>query len=117
MQKTYAVMKSQKQGHIVFITSVASEKPFEESSSYCMSKYAQKGLVDVMRLLAYKDGIKITEVKPGAVFTPMWGQVPQDMIQKMMHPKPVAQSIMDAILVPGITTVEELTLRPVMGDF
>lgn len=112
MQRAYAQMKLQKSGHMICITSVAAEKPFLESSSYCLSKYAQHGLIEVMPLSAYQDGIKITEVKPGAVHTPMWGNIPEAMIQKMMTPKQVAQSIVDVMVIPGTTTIEELKLRP-----
>lgn len=116
LQKTYAQMKQQKSGHIICITSVAAEKPFLESSSYCLSKFAQHGLIEVMRLSGHQDGIKITEVKPGAVHTPMWGNAPQSMTEKMMTPEQVAQSIVDAMLIPGLTTVEELKIRPISGD-
>ena len=116
-RRIYAQMKKQKSGHIVFITSVAADKPFKESAIYCMSKYAQKGLLDVMRIYGYEDQIKITEVKPGAVATPMWGDVPAEMKAKMMPPADIARSILDAILLPSSSSVEEITLRPLQGDF
>ncbi len=130
MQAAYAQMKSQKalpaaaplsssvihRGDLVWITSIAAEKPFEHSSIYCMSKYAQRGLLDVMRLYARKDGIRVMEVKPGAAHTPMWGDVTPEMIQKMMKPEDIAQMILDALSVHPRTSVEEIVLRPIGGD-
>jgi sepiapterin reductase len=116
MQKTYAQMQKQKFGDIVWITSVAAEKPFEQSAIYCMSKYAQKGLIDVMRLYGYKDHVRIVEVKPGATFTPMWGEIPADMKSRMMEASDIASPILNALLLPFRASVEEILIRPVAGD-
>ncbi len=127
MQSAYAQLKSQKadpqnlypshKGDIVWITSVAAEKPFEMSAIYCMSKYAQRGLIEVMRKLSRKDGIRIMDVKPGAVHTPMWGEnVTPDMIHKMMQPEDIAQIIIDALLVHPRASLEEILVRPIGGD-
>ena len=117
MQATYAQMQKQKSGQIIIITSVAAEKAFKESAVYCMSKFAQRGLIEAMRLYAYKDGIRITEVKPGAAFTPMWGQVPAEMSARMMQASDVGRSIVDALFMPLSASIEEITIRPLHGDF
>ena len=126
MQAAYAQMKSQKvissklathHGDIVWITSVAAERPFEHSSIYCMSKYAQRGLIDVMRIYGRKDGIRIIDVKPGAVLTPMWGEnATPDLVPKMMMPEDIAQLIITALLVHPRASVEEIRVRPIAGD-
>jgi len=126
MQSAYAQMKNQKvtstklkshHGDIVFITSVAAEKPFEHSSIYCMSKYAQRGLIDVMRRYGRKDGIRIIDVKPGAVLTPMWGEnATPDLVPKMMMPEDIAQLIVGALLTHPRASVEEILVRPIAGD-
>lgn len=115
-QKVFELMKKQGSGHIFFITSVASEEPFEQSSIYCMSKYGQKGLVEVMRLYGRKHNVRITNVLPGAVYTPMWGNVEPEMQEKMMQPEDIAGPVVDAYLMPNRTCVEELVFRPVCGD-
>ena len=121
LQKAFIQMKSQTiqnglRGQIQVITSVAGEKPFEQSSIYCMSKYAQRGLLEVMRLYAYREQIRILEVKPGAALTPMWGEVTADMTSKMMKPSDVAIPMIDALLLPPSATLETLTIRPLSGD-
>lgn len=126
LQAAYAQLKKQKtgsasihpdfKGDLVWITSVAAERPFEQSAIYCMSKFAQRGLIDVMRLYGRKDGIRILEVRPGATFTPMWGKVPDEVIPQMSHPDDVAASILDSLLIHPRSTIETLTLRPLHGD-
>ncbi|MBS1958366.1 MAG: SDR family oxidoreductase [Bdellovibrionales bacterium] len=116
LQAVYKQMRVQKGGMIQWITSVAAEKPFDQSAAYCMSKYAQQGLMEVMRLYGYQDGIRLIEVKPGAVHTPMWGDVPPEMSARMMAASDVAQAMIDAIFIPSRTTIEEITIRPLHGD-
>lgn len=115
-QAAFAHMRKKKSGHILFVTSVAAEQPFEQSAIYCMSKYAQKGLAEVLRLYARKTQIKITNVMPGAVLTPMWGKVSSKQAEKMMDAEAVARAIGDTLLLPRNAVIEELTIRPVTGD-
>lgn len=115
-QKIFAEMQARQSGHIFFITSVAAETPFEQSALYCASKFGQKGLVEVLRLYARKCNVRITNVMPGAVATPMWGDAKETLIDKMMMPEDVATPIVDAYLQPVRTSVEEIVLRPIKGD-
>lgn len=126
MQAAYRQIQSQPQlatndfpfhrGDLVWITSAAAEKPFEQSAIYCMSKYAQRGLIEVMRLYGRKDGIRIIDIKPGATLTPMWGAVDPSQEQKMMKAKDVAKITLDAILVHPRASVEDILIRPISGD-
>ena len=63
-QEAFRVMKAQGSGHFIFVTSVAAEKAFEQSAIYCMSKFGQKGLVEVLRLYGYRHNIRVTNVMP-----------------------------------------------------
>ncbi len=120
MQATYAQMKKQSstklRGQIQWITSIAAEKPFPQSAIYCMSKYAQRGLIDVMRSYAQQDGIRILDVKPGATLTPMWGEVTGEMKSKMMSARDIANPMVNALLLAPEASLEELTIRPIGGD-
>jgi sepiapterin reductase len=115
-QKVFAVMEQKKSGHIFFVTSIAAETAFKSSAVYCMSKFGQKGLVETMRLYGRACNVRITNVMPGAVFTPMWGEVPEEMKSGMMMPEDISPSVVSAYLLPGRTSVEELVIRPVGGD-
>lgn len=115
-QKIFAEMQARRSGHIFFITSVAAETPFEQSALYCASKFGQKGLAEVLRLYARKCNVRITNVMPGAVATPMWGDAKETLAEKMMMPEDVAKPVVDAYLQPARTSVEEIVLRPIGGD-
>ncbi len=115
-QRVFAIMEEKRSGHIFFITSIAAETAFKSSSVYCMSKFGQKGLVEAIRLYAKACNVRITNVMPGAVYTPMWGEVPDAMKSLMMMPEDVSQPLVNAYFMPQRTSVEELVLRPVGGD-
>lgn len=121
LQRTYAAMRAQTprdglRGQIQVVTSIAAEQPFAQSSTYCLSKYAQRGLLDVMRLYGRQDGIRILEVRPGAAYTPMWGEVDPAQVARMMSAEDVAQPMIDALALSSRAALEHLTLRPLHGD-
>lgn len=121
LQEGFNVMRNQEprrglRGQIQVITSVAAEKPFEHSAVYCMSKFAQRGLLEVMRIPAAKEQIRILDVRSGAAFTPMWGPVDAGMQARMMRPSDVAGPMVDALLLDARATIETLTVRPIGGD-
>ncbi|MEI8186614.1 MAG: SDR family oxidoreductase [Chlorobiaceae bacterium] len=115
-QKVFAVMEKKRSGHIFFITSIAAETAFKSSSIYSMSKFGQKGLVETIRLYAKTCNVRITNVMPGAVYTPMWGEVCDSMRNVMMMPEDISLPIVNAYLTPQRTSVEEIVLRPICGD-
>ncbi len=115
-QKVFPVMEKNKSGHIFFITSIAAETAFKSSSLYSMSKFGQKGFLEAIRLYAKSCNVRITNVMPGAVYTPMWGEVPEEMKGVMMMPEDISAPLVNAYLLPQRTSVEELVIRPVGGD-
>ena len=115
-RKVFSVMKKKRSGHIFFITSIAAEMAFKSSSAYSMSKFGQKGLVETLRLYGREHNIRITNVMPGAVYTPMWGESADELKPVMMMPEDIAGPVVDAYLQPSRTSVEEIVLRPVGGD-
>jgi sepiapterin reductase len=115
-QEVFRQMSERKSGHIVFVTSIAAWKAFEHSSIYSMSKFGQLGLIEVLRLDAQKVNVRITNVMPGATYTPMWGEMDPATVERMMPPAAVAKSIIDAILLSPPANLDEIVIRPVGGD-
>lgn len=115
-QLAFNKMMKQKSGHIMFVTSVAAVTPFEHSALYCMSKYGQKGFCDVLRHYGRKNNIRITNILPGAVETPMWGKITKTMKKKMMQPQDIARATVEAFYLPERTSIEEIVIRPIAGD-
>ncbi|TCD47061.1 SDR family oxidoreductase [Chlorobium sp. N1] len=115
-QKVFRHMEGRRSGHIFFITSVAARKAFPSSSIYSMTKFAQDGLVEAVRIYARRCGVRVTNVMPGAVLTPMWGAVDEEMKSVMMMPEDISGPVVETYLMAKRTVVEELVLRPVGGD-
>ena len=115
-QRVFPIMENKRSGHIFFITSIAAETAFKSSSLYSMSKFGQNGFIASLRLYAKSCNVRITNVMPGAVLTPMWGEVPEAMQAVMMMPEDIAIPIINAYRLPQRTSVEELVIRPIGGD-
>ena len=50
------------------------------------------------------------------MYTPMWGQLPAEQVEKMMIAEDVAQPMVDALYVSARASLEGLTIRPLHGD-
>jgi NAD(P)-dependent dehydrogenase (short-subunit alcohol dehydrogenase family) len=59
------VMRRQRGGHIMNISSIAGITGFDGASVYCASKYAIEGLTASLALEVAPFGIKVTAVEPG----------------------------------------------------
>jgi len=115
-QKVFPCMQQHRSGHIFFISSIAAETAFRSSTVYSMSKFGQNGLVAALRLYARECNVRVTNVMPGAVYTPMWGEAGEELKPRMMMPEDIAAPVVDAYLQPSRTVVEEIVIRPTGGD-
>ena len=56
-------------GHIVNLSSIAGKEVYPNGTTYCASKFAVEALSKGMRFDLLNDGIKVTNIAPGAVET------------------------------------------------
>ncbi len=108
-------MMEAKSGHIFNMCSIASIESYTNGGSYSISKFALLGLTKNLReeLKAYN--IKVTAVIPGAVYTDSWaGSDVQP--ERIMHVDDVANMVYAASLLSPQACVEEILLRPQLGD-
>ena len=111
-------MQENKKGTLVFINSVAGKHGYPFSAAYVASKYGLRGLSESLRNELRPDNIKVVSIHPGAVNSSFWDGVNVDFPRdEMLDSQVVADTIIHAINAPGITTIEELTIRRVGGDF
>jgi NAD(P)-dependent dehydrogenase (short-subunit alcohol dehydrogenase family) len=66
------VMRRQKSGHIIQITSVAGRVGQPMLSAYCASKFALEGFSESLRIETHSLGIRVALVEPGAFDTDIW---------------------------------------------
>jgi len=108
-------MMDRKKGYIFNICSTASIIPYVNGGSYCISKHALLGMTKVLREEMKPYNIKVTAVLPGATLTSSWADTDLSS-ERFMKPEDVADSIMAIYYLSDQTVVEELLLRPQLGD-
>ncbi len=106
------MLLAQQSGHIFNMCSIASIMPY---GAYAVSKHAMLGFSKVLREEVKDKGIRVTAIMPGATFTASWdgSGVPEE---RMMKAEDIAQSLFDIYNLSDRTVVEEIILRPQLGD-
>jgi 3-oxoacyl-[acyl-carrier protein] reductase len=104
-------------GLIMNVVSYAAKATYTESSIYSATKAGVASMMDGLRAEVRRKGIKIVNVFPGAVKTPIWHQkVLNRYGDQMMIPADVARMIYDVSCQSRSLMVEEITVRPQGGD-
>ncbi len=113
-QKLLPRMK--KGSSIVYILSGAAKNVFPEASAYCMSKFALRGFAETMREELRPQGIRIINIYPSAVDTPLWESMPGDWPRdKMMTPNDVADAVGFALSCRNDVMVDDITIEHMAG--
>lgn len=108
-------MKAQKSGHIFTICSIASLAAYPGGGAYGISKYALLGFTRNLREELKEHGIKVTAVIPGAVYTDSWkGSGVAE--SRIMETEDLAKMIFAATQLSPQAVVEDIVLRPQLGD-
>jgi short-subunit dehydrogenase len=104
-----------KKGHIFNMCSTASIVPYVNGGSYCISKFGLLGFSKVLREEMKPYDIRVTSVIPGATLTASWEgtDLPEE---RFMKPEDVADAMLNCYKLSGRTVMEELLLRPQLGD-
>jgi NAD(P)-dependent dehydrogenase (short-subunit alcohol dehydrogenase family) len=103
-------------GAIVNNLSISAKRVFPGLSAYNASKHGALGLTNTLREELRGQGIRVIALLPGATDTAIWKTFwPEAPRKKMMSPKTVAEAVVNALLVPDESTVEELTILPSAG--
>lgn len=110
-------MKQQGGGTIINILSIVNRKIFTNSSAYAASKQGLQGYTESLREEVRRDKIRIVNVYPGATETSIWtNSVRQKFSDRMMQPEEVAKAILWSYKDEGNLVVEDLIMRPELGD-
>jgi short-subunit dehydrogenase len=108
-------MKKNKSGHIFNMCSIASIKAYPNGGSYAISKFALLGFSKVLREELKEFNIRVTAVLPGATKTQSWDGV--DLPDtRFMKPEDVAEVVFNAYSISDRSVVEEVIIRPQLGD-
>jgi short-subunit dehydrogenase len=102
-------------GHIFNLCSIASLKEYPGGGSYGISKFALLGFTRNLRLDLKPHNIKVTAVFPGAVLTDSWGDF-DNSHGRIMVVEDVAEMVFAASQLSPQAVVEDIVLRPQLGD-
>ena len=109
------LMTNYREGHIFNICSIASKVAYANGGSYCISKFALYGMSQCLREELKDFDVKVTAVLPGAVRTGSWdGTTLPD--ERFIIPEDVSNSIFSAYNTSKGATIEEIIIRPQLGD-
>lgn len=104
-----------KSGHIFNICSIASKIAYPNGGSYSISKFALLGFSKVLREEMKPHGIKVTSILPGATWSNSWAGVdlPEE---RLMQASDIAKLVSNALSLSPSANVEEIIIRPQLGD-
>lgn len=108
-------MKDAGAGHIFNMCSIASIKAYANGGSYAITKFALLGFSRCLREELKTTGIRVTSVLPGATRTRSWDGVdlPDD---RFMTSEDIAELVYTCHAISPRSVVEELLVRPQLGD-
>lgn len=111
------VMMKKRKGHIINVLSVAANTILRDSSVYSASKAGLLALTNVLRDEIRKYNIKVSNVFPGDVDTPMWDpKVRAKYSRRMITPREIAELILTVANQPKKVLIEDIIVRPIKGD-
>jgi short-subunit dehydrogenase len=109
------LQETQRTGHIFNICSIASLHAYRNGGAYSISKFALHGFSKNLREELKPYHIKVTSVFPGAVMTDSWKGFDNSR-QRIMPAVDIANMIYAASQLSPATCVEDLVIRPQLGD-
>ena len=104
-----SIMRSQGDGYIFNIASLAGKNPFAGGAAYNASKFGMVGMSDAAMLDLRHDGVKVSAILPGSVDTDFHSR---DERSWMMQPEDVARTILDLLDFPARTLPSRVEMRP-----
>lgn len=108
-------MIERKAGHVFNICSIASLKAYPNGGSYSISKWALDGFSKNLREEMKAFNIKVTTVYPGATLTSSWDGMDIDP-QRILETDDIAKMIIAASDLSPQACVEDIVIRPQLGD-
>lgn len=116
------IMKSQGEGHIVNISSVAGRVAQAGAGVYNATKWGVCGLSEALRQEVHKDKIRVTIIEPGAVATELTHHITDSQAKeriskwiesiKPLESEDIANAIVYAVTQPAHVNVNEILIRP-----
>jgi short-subunit dehydrogenase len=115
LPKMMAHASASSAGHIFNICSIASLQAYDNGGSYSISKFAMLGFSKNLREELKPHNIKVCAISPGAILTDSWGDY-DNSNHRIMEADDVAKIILTAVKLSPAAVIEDIVLRPLLGD-
>jgi NADP-dependent 3-hydroxy acid dehydrogenase YdfG len=115
------LMIAQGKGHIINIGSIAGKETYPFGNVYCATKHAVDSLTKAMRIDMVSEGIKVTQIAPGAVETEFSNvrfkgdDAKADSIYQgfePLHPKDIADAVFYCASLPAHVNINDMVIMP-----
>ncbi|RUA28057.1 MAG: NAD(P)-dependent oxidoreductase [Bacteroidetes bacterium] len=108
-------------GHIINIGSIAGKETYPFGNVYCATKHAVDSLTKAMRIDMVSEGIKVTQIAPGAVETEFSNvrfkgdDAKADSVYKgfePLHPEDIADAVYYCASLPAHVNINDMVIMP-----
>lgn len=111
-------MRQRRDGLIINISSISGKRAYALGGiAYCASKFAATALGTAVGTEVAADGVRVTNVYPGEVDTPILAQRPSPVTeehrQRMLQPQDVADMVLAICQLPPRAHVPEIIIKPI----
>lgn len=108
-------MIERRSGHLFNMCSIASITAYPNGGAYAVAKHALYGMTRVLRQELMPHNVKVTAILPGATLTDSWAgtDLPPE---RFIKSEDVAEAVWAAYSLSEGTVLEELIIRPQLGD-
>ena len=114
-------LKKQSGSAVINISSVAGTMGFAKGSAYAASKFAATALGTAVGQEIKADGVRVTNIYPGEVNTPILDQrpepVPDERKAIMVHPEDIGAMVVAIAGLPTHVSVPEIVIKPLYQEF
>ena len=115
-------MRQQQSGLIVNISSIAGKRAMRlGGAAYCASKFGMTALGTTVGLEERENGIRVTNIYPGEVNTPILEHrptpVPAEQKAQMVFPEDIAACVVTIAKLPQRVLVPELVITPLYQEY
>jgi NADP-dependent 3-hydroxy acid dehydrogenase YdfG len=111
-------MKGRREGTVILISSVTGKRALALGGvAYCASKFAMTALGTCVANECLEAGVRVTNVYPGEVDTPILEQRPTPITAehraRILRPEDVASMILSIIRLPSRVHIPEIVIKPI----
>ncbi|MGB7342940.1 MAG: SDR family oxidoreductase [Pirellulaceae bacterium] len=122
MHQVLPAMRSRRDGLIINISSVAGKRAISLGGVvYCASKFAMTALGTAVSNEVRNEGVRITNVYPGEVNTPILDNRPTPVTQEhkdsILQPEDIASVILSICHLPPRANVPEIVIKPTTQEW